>query len=238
MGLKQEWQQLSGHTKMFIIGGGAVALFFLYTAFKNSQSNDQSTTTNTSSGPATQAIDPNAEIDAMTQQMQQLTGGISDSLNQTQQQIAVNDAQNMEAIQQLVEQNQQATQQQIQSLISTMSTNPNYPSVPAPTQTPTSTPATSTPANLFTSGVLTGQQTRFVTEMQQVSNPNNNQLQTMGSIAAKDINNVAFNKSVLSTKQQRFITDATNIVKSGGTLDANQQQTLGSLVVKAGTIKK
>jgi TolA-binding protein len=135
--LKEEWSNLPGRTKMFIIGAGILALFFLYTGVKNrnkQQSQTQTQTQDTSVGPQQAAIDPTSWIDAQTQQtqqMQQMIGGMQDNLSQYQQSNQQAQQQNMQALQQLVQQNQQAVQQQIQSLHDSMSTPPVYSPVPS-----------------------------------------------------------------------------------------------------------
>lgn len=231
MGLSEEWKQLPGKTKMFIIGGGGIALFFLLTAIKNRNS-QQNLQQDTSIGPQTAAVDPTSWMDTQTQQMQsmqQLIGGVNDAITQYQQSSQQSNQQNMQAMQDLIQQNQQGTQQQIGALLDTMSQAPKYPSAPGPA------PSMKSTKPLFDGGNLTTKETRFLRQMNDVSNPSNAQLQTLGSIATKT--NVSFDDSKLSSKQQRFIRQTNEILASGKTLSKAQQQTLGSLVNKAGTIK-
>lgn len=79
LGLKEEWKGLKGHTKMMVIGGGGVALFFLYTAFKNRNVASTTSTEQTS----TQPIDYSSSIDQMLQSEQ-------DNMNQVESLIAQN----------------------------------------------------------------------------------------------------------------------------------------------------
>lgn len=130
MSFSEEWRQLPGQTKMFIIGGGGIALFFLYSSIRNrnSQQTQQQSTTQ-------QTADPSSWIDAQTQQMQamqQLIGGMNDSIQQYQQANQDANQQNQQALQQIISQNQQATQQQIQALLNNMPKAATYPAAAAP----------------------------------------------------------------------------------------------------------
>lgn len=148
MTLSEKWQQLSGKTKMFVIGGGGIVLFFLFSAIKhkNSQAQPQQ---DTSVGPQQPAVDSSGWMDAQTQQvqsMQQAIGGINDSLmqyEQSNQQVA---QQNQQSMQDLIQQNQQATQEVLTTFIGSMAAAPKYPSAPGPASSPKSSiPAKSTP---------------------------------------------------------------------------------------------
>jgi hypothetical protein len=82
MGLAEEWKQLPGGTKMFIIGGGATAVFILIIALKgkNTATPQQQTTTQST-------LDPTAWIDVQNQQMQSMQQLIQQNQQATQQQI-------------------------------------------------------------------------------------------------------------------------------------------------------
>jgi TolA-binding protein len=137
MGLAEEWKQLPGGTKMFIIGGGATAVFILVIALKgkNTATQQQQATTQAT-------LDPSGWIDAQTQQtqyVQQMIDSINSTVTQNQQANTQALDQNNKAMQQLITQNQQATQQQIQTLINNMPK--STPAAPAPTPPPSPSPA-------------------------------------------------------------------------------------------------
>lgn len=149
MSFSEEWKQLPGQTKMFIIGGGGLALFFLFSSIKNRNSGQSQQDT---TGPQQLAVDPTSWIDTQNQQMQsmqQLIGGMTDSLTQYEQSNQQANQQNMQAMQQLITQNQQATQQELQTLISNMSKAPSYPAATPPAPSPTSAPSASS-SNSYT----------------------------------------------------------------------------------------
>lgn len=142
MSLAEEWKQLPGGTKMFIIGGGATAVFILIIALKgkNTATQQQQSTTQTQS-----TLDSSGWIDAQTQQtqyIQQMIDGINSTVTQNQQTNTQVIDQNNKAMQQIITQNQQATQQQIQSLIDNMpKSTPAAAVTPAPTPPPSPSPA-------------------------------------------------------------------------------------------------
>lgn len=125
---------------MFVFGAAGLALFFLFRAIANRNAAQQSQTQDTSVGPQQLAVDPTSWIDTQnqqTQQMQQMIGGMQDSLIQYQQSSQDTETQNMQALSDLMQQNQQATQQLIQSLHGSMATSPVYSPVTT-TKAPTS----------------------------------------------------------------------------------------------------
>jgi nucleoid-associated protein YgaU len=212
MGLKEEWQQLPGNTKMMIVGGGGLAIYFLYTAIRNKNaSQTQGSSQDTSTGPQTEAIDPASSIDASTQQMQQMIGGIQDSLSQYSQATQQSNQQNMQALQQIVQQSQQSTIQQIQAITSKMSSTPIYKPVSTPKPTPVikKTPEPPKPAHVS----IPKQSAKTAPKTETVTVKSGNNLWTIAKndFLAKGASNAAIQREVNTLAKANHISNPNRI---------------------------
>lgn len=211
---------------VMIYGGVAVGAFALMSVLM------RKTTSTEAGGTAiiSEELPSNsADVQAQLQNFESiLTGYVDQSLGQAFSEIEASQNVYLGEVTSLLAQQKSDYTSQLNDVVS------EFQKLQPSEATPTPTPVT-TPKNIFTGGNLTTKETRFLRQIDDIANPNKAQLQTLGSIATKTT--VNYDQSKLNEKEQRFLRQTQEIVSKGGSLSTAQQQTLGSITAKAGTVK-